>query len=54
MERRLLLVFALNANMILFGWLMELHNQTAQRTNWTAYWFGCFAGAVPWIAVAVG
>jgi hypothetical protein len=49
----LILIFALNATMILFGWLMELHNQTTQRTNWTAYWFGCFAGAVPWIAVAI-
>jgi hypothetical protein len=49
----LILIFALNATMILFGWLMELHNQTTQRTNWTAFWFGCLAGAVPWIAVAV-
>ncbi len=49
----LILVFALNATMILFGWLMELHNQSTARTNWTAYWFGCFAGAVPWVAVAV-
>lgn len=49
----LILIFALNAAMILFGWLMELHNQTTARTNWTAYWFGCFAGALPWIAVAV-
>jgi Heliorhodopsin len=49
----LLLVFALNATMILFGWLMELHNQTTTRTNWTAFWFGCFAGAVPWVGVAI-
>jgi hypothetical protein len=49
----LLLIFALNATMILFGWLMELHNQSTERTNWTAFWFGCVAGAVPWIAVAV-
>jgi hypothetical protein len=49
----LILIFALNATMILFGWLMELHNQTTERTNWTAYWFGCFAGIVPWIAVAI-
>jgi len=49
----LILIFALNATMILFGWLMELHNQTTARTNWTAYWFGCFAGAVPWIAIAI-
>jgi hypothetical protein len=49
----LIVIFALNATMILFGWMMELHNQTTTRTNWTAYWFGCFAGAVPWVAVAV-
>jgi hypothetical protein len=49
----LILMFALNATMILFGWLMELHNQATERTNWTAYWFGCFAGAVPWVAVAI-
>jgi hypothetical protein len=49
----LLALFALNATMILFGWMMELHNQTTARTNWTAYWFGCIAGAVPWIAIAV-
>jgi hypothetical protein len=49
----LILIFALNATMILFGWLMELHNQTTERTNWTAFWFGCFAGIVPWIAVAI-
>jgi Heliorhodopsin len=49
----LLLIFALNATMILFGWLMELHNQATARTNWTAFWFGSLAGAVPWIAIAV-
>ena len=49
----LILIFALNATMILFGWIMELHSQATTRTNWTAYWFGCFAGIVPWIAVAI-
>jgi Heliorhodopsin len=49
----LIAIFALNAAMILFGWLMELHNQTTTRTSWTAYTFGCLAGAVPWVAVAV-
>jgi Heliorhodopsin len=49
----LVLVFALTATMILFGWLMELHNQTTGRTNWTAFAFGCLAGAVPWVAVAI-
>lgn len=49
----LMLIFALNACMILFGWMMELHNQTTKKTNWTPYIFGTFAGIVPWIAVAV-
>lgn len=49
----LILIFALNAAMILFGWMMELHNQSTVQTNWTAYWFGVFAGAVPWIAIFV-
>lgn len=49
----LMLMFALNATMILFGWMMELHNQTTVKINWTSYYFGCFAGAVPWIAIAL-
>lgn len=47
----LLLLFSLNAMMILFGLLMELHNQTTKKTNWTAYWFGVLAGAVPWVVI---
>jgi len=42
-----------NAAMILFGWLMELHNQSTQRTDWTSFWFGVFAGAVPWICITI-
>lgn len=48
----LLLAFFLNAMMILFGWVMEVHNQTTQKTNWISYIFGCIAGAIPWVAVA--
>lgn len=48
----LMLMFGLNAMMILFGWMMELHNQSTQKTNWTAYIFGCIAGVIPWIAIA--
>jgi len=47
----LILIFALNAMMNLFGLLMELHNQTTEKTNWTSYIFGCIAGIVPWIVV---
>jgi hypothetical protein len=49
----LLALFALNACMILFGWIMEVHNQTTSRTNWLSYWFGVFAGTVPWIAIGI-
>ncbi|MHB0915346.1 MAG: heliorhodopsin HeR [Thermoleophilia bacterium] len=49
----LMLIFFLNAMMILFGWMMERHNQSTAKTDWTAYWFGCIAGAVPWVAVAL-
>jgi hypothetical protein len=49
----LILLFTLNAMMNLFGLLMELHNQTTERTNWTAFIFGCIAGIVPWIVLAI-
>jgi hypothetical protein len=49
----LILLFALNAMMILFGWMMELHNQSTNKTNWTSFYFGCIAGLVTWIAIAI-
>ena len=49
----LILIFAVNASMILFGWLMELYNQRTEKTNWIPYWFGVFAGAIPWVAIAI-
>ncbi|MHC4183165.1 MAG: heliorhodopsin HeR [Planctomycetota bacterium] len=49
----LILVFAVNAAMILFGWLMELYNQNKVKTSWAPYWFGVFAGAIPWVAIAI-
>ncbi len=45
-------VFALNTTMILFGALME-REQEPGGADWTAFWFGCFAGAVPWALVFV-
>jgi len=47
----LVLLFFLNAMMILFGWMMELHNQSTERTDWTAFIFGCIAGAIPWVVI---
>jgi hypothetical protein len=49
----LILIFSINAAMILFGWLMELYNQNRQKIGWTPYWFGVFAGAIPWVAIAI-
>jgi hypothetical protein len=49
----LILLFVVNASMILFGWLMELHNQTTQKTDWTSFIFGCIAGIAAWIAIAL-
>lgn len=49
----LILIFTLNAMMILFGLLMEVHNQTTQKTNWLSFIFGCIAGIVPWIVIAM-
>lgn len=49
----LITFFFLNASMILFGWMMELHNQSTKKTDWTAFIFGCIAGIGPWIGIAI-
>ncbi len=47
----LVLMFGINATMNLFGIMMELHNQTTAKTDWTSFIYGCIAGIVPWIIV---
>jgi hypothetical protein len=49
----LIAVFGVNAMMNLFGIMMELHNQTTRKTDWTAYIYGCIAGIVPWIVIVL-
>lgn len=49
----LVLIFSLNATMNLFGLVMEKHNQTTERVDWTAFIFGCFAGIIPWITIGM-
>ena len=46
-----ILIFGLNAMMNLFGIMMERHNQTTGKTDWTSFIFGCIAGIVPWVAI---
>ncbi len=47
----IILIFALNATMNLFGIMMELHNQHTKKTDWTAFIYGCIAGIIPWVVI---
>jgi hypothetical protein len=41
-----------NVAMILFGWLQEAANPPGRRTvTMRPFWFGCIAGAAPWLAI---
>lgn len=46
-------LFGLNAAMNLFGVLMERHNQTTARTDWTSFIYGCIVGIIPWIVIVM-
>lgn len=45
-------IFGVNASMILFGWLQERYT-TPGNGDLLPFWFGCIAGAVPWVAIAI-
>lgn len=47
----LILLFTLNATMNLFGIMMELQNQRTEKTDWTAFIYGCIAGFIPWVVI---
>ncbi|MFX1457024.1 MAG: heliorhodopsin HeR [Promethearchaeota archaeon] len=47
----LILIFAINATMNLLGLMMELHNQRTEKTRWTAFYIGVFAGVMPWVII---
>jgi len=49
----MILIFGVNAMMNLFGIMMELHNQTTEKTDWTAYIYGCIAGIIPWVVIVM-
>lgn len=49
----MIVMFGLNAAMNLFGIMMELHNQRTERTDWTAFVYGCIAGIIPWVVIVV-
>ncbi len=45
-------IFGVNASMILFGLLMEKYENPG-KPSWLSFWFGSFAGIIPWIAVVI-
>jgi hypothetical protein len=45
-------VFAANTAMILFGLLMERHQQPG-RADWSAFWFGTLVAMAPWVAIVI-
>ncbi|MGD8456517.1 MAG: heliorhodopsin HeR [Anaerolineales bacterium] len=49
----IILIFGINAMMNLFGIMMELHNQTTAKSDWTAFIYGCIAGIFPWIVIFI-
>jgi hypothetical protein len=48
----LIAIFGINACMILFGALQEKYENPG-KPSWLPFWFGSFAGAIPWIAIAI-
>jgi Heliorhodopsin len=48
----LVMIFVLNAVMIMCGYLMEKINFYSKKTDWSAYLLGCLSGFTPWIVLA--
>ncbi len=49
----LLLIFFMNAMMIIFGLRMEVHNQNKEKLDWKPFYYGCLAGLLPWVVIAI-
>jgi hypothetical protein len=47
----LVMIFVLNAMMIMFGYLTEKINQYTEKTDWSPFALGCISGGIPWIAI---
>jgi hypothetical protein len=48
----LLAIFGINASMILFGALQEKYEKPG-KPNLLSFWFGSFAGIIPWIGILI-
>lgn len=49
----LILIFGLNASMNLFGIMMEFDNEGREKVRWAGFIYGCIAGIIPWIVLAM-
>lgn len=49
----LVFLFGVNAAMNLMGLMMEIHNQSTERTNWTSFNIGVFMAIVAWVPIFV-
>ena len=49
----LVLMFGINAMMNLFGIMMEYHNEGTAKVKWISFIYGCVAGIVPWVVIAI-
>ena len=47
----LVMIFTLNAMMILFGYYMEVVNQNTEKTSWSPFIVGCISGGIPWVVL---
>lgn len=48
----LLAIFGINSCMILFGALQEKYEDPG-KPSWLPFWFGSYAGIIPWIAIVI-
>ena len=48
----LIAIFGVNASMILFGGLQEKYEKPG-KPNLIPFWYGCFAGIIPWVAIVI-
>jgi hypothetical protein len=48
----LLAIFGINATMILFGAVQEKYEKPG-KPNLLPFWFGSFAGIIPWVAIVI-
>ena len=49
----LILIFFVNAAMILFGMTMELYNKPSEGPDWRPFIYGSIMGIVPWVVIAL-